>query len=201
MVEVKAKSGLSIGEVAARSGLAVSALHFYERKGLIRSVRTAGNQRCYSRDILRRVAVIQTARRLGVPLAEIAAALAALPAARAPSREDWERLARAWAADLDLRIGELVALRDRLAGCIGCGCLSLDRCALYNADIRRRPAAPPRPVARTGAGGGGCHQASRAKAVLDQDRRRHPRKRLLPAGRDRGHGWPGKRHREDRGRA
>ena len=134
MVEVKAKSGLSIGEVAARSGLAVSALHFYERKGLIRSVRTAGNQRCYSRDILRRVAVIQTARRLGVPLVEIAAALAALPAARAPSREDWERLARAWAADLDRRIGELVALRDRLAGCIGCGCLSLDRCALYNAD-------------------------------------------------------------------
>jgi MerR family redox-sensitive transcriptional activator SoxR len=136
MVEVNPQSGLSVGEVATRSGLSVSALHFYERKGLIRSVRTQGNQRRYGRDVLRRVAVIQTGQRLGIPLAEIATALAALPAGRTPSREDWERLALGWAARLDRRIAELTGLRDRLAGCIGCGCLSLDRCALHNADDR-----------------------------------------------------------------
>ena len=136
MVEVKAKSWLSVGEVAARSGLAVSALHFYERKRLIHSVRTAGNQRRYGRDVLRRVAVIQTAQRLGIPLAEIAAALAALPAARTPSQEDWAALARDWAVKLDRRIAELVRLRDQLASCIGCGCLSIDRCALHNPNDR-----------------------------------------------------------------
>lgn len=134
MVEVNPRFGLSVGEVAARSGLSISALHFYERKGLIRSARTSGNQRRYGRDVLRRVAVIQAAQRLGIPLAEIAAALATLPFGRAPSRDDWERLAHAWAERLDRRIAELTRLRNRLAGCIGCGCLSLDRCALHNAD-------------------------------------------------------------------
>ena len=136
MVEVKAKSTLSVGEVAARSGLAVSALHFYERQGLIHSMRTAGNQRRYGRDVLRRVAVIQTAQRLGIPLAEIATALSGLPAARTPSAEDWAAMARSWAVKLDRRIAELIRLRDQLASCIGCGCLSIDRCALHNPDDR-----------------------------------------------------------------
>ena len=136
MVEVKAKSALSVGEVAARSGLAVSALHYSERQGLIHSVRTAGNQRRYGRDVLRRLAVIQTAQRLGIPLAEIAAALSGLPAARTPSVADWAALAQGWAGKLDRRIAELTRLRDQLASCIGCGCLSIDRCALHNPDDR-----------------------------------------------------------------
>lgn len=123
---------LTVGEVAARSGVAVSALHFYERKGLIRSVRSRGNQRRYGRDVLRRVALIQVAQQLGIPLVAVGAALAGLPSGRAPSREDWEAMARGWADDLDERIAALVRLRERLSGCIGCGCLSLDRCAIYN---------------------------------------------------------------------
>ena len=126
--------GLAVGEVAARSGVSVSALHFYERKGLIRSARSRGNQRRYGRDVLRRVALIQAAQRLGIPLAAIGAALAALPAGRTPSREDWQGMSSVWAADLDRRIAALTRLRDGLAGCIGCGCLSLDRCAIFNAD-------------------------------------------------------------------
>lgn len=128
--------GLAVGEMALRSGASVSALHFYERKGLIRSSRTRGNQRRYGRDVLRRVALIQVAQQLGIPLAEVGAALAALPAGRTPSRKDWEGMARTWATGLDQRIAALTRLRDRLAGCIGCGCLSIDRCALYNADDR-----------------------------------------------------------------
>jgi MerR family transcriptional regulator, redox-sensitive transcriptional activator SoxR len=137
MVEVKGErmaSGLAVGEVAARSGLSVSTLHFYERKGLIRSARSGGNQRRYGRDVLRRVAVIQAAQRLGIPLAVVGSALAALPSGRTPSREDWQTMAEIWAADLDQRIAALVRLREGLTGCIGCGCLSLDRCAIYNAD-------------------------------------------------------------------
>ena len=130
------KQGLAVGEVAARSGLSVSALHFYERRGLIRSSRTNGNQRRYGRDVLRRVALIQVAQQLGIGLAEIGAALATLPAGRNPTREDWEAMASVWATDLDRRIETLTRLRDRLAGCIGCGCLSIDRCALYNPDDR-----------------------------------------------------------------
>jgi MerR family transcriptional regulator, redox-sensitive transcriptional activator SoxR len=127
-------SELSVGEVAARSGASVSALHFYERKGLIRSARTRGNQRRYGREVLRLIAVIQAARELGIPLAEVGAVLARLPAQRSPSRADWERISRQWAVDLDRRIALLQRLRERLAGCIGCGCLSLDRCAIFNAD-------------------------------------------------------------------
>lgn len=123
---------LSVGQVAARSGVAVSALHFYEAKGLIHSERNAGNQRRYGRDVLRRIAVIKVAQRAGVPLAEIARALQALPAGAAPDRADWQRLSRRWRADLDARIAQLTRLRDHLDGCIGCGCLSLRECPLRN---------------------------------------------------------------------
>lgn len=123
---------LSVGEVARRAGVAVSALHFYEREGLITSRRTSGNQRRYRRDVLRRVAFIRTSRRVGIPLARIAEALATLPADHAPTRQDWARLSRGWQADLDARIDQLTRLRDTLTDCIGCGCLSLRTCALSN---------------------------------------------------------------------
>jgi MerR family redox-sensitive transcriptional activator SoxR len=123
---------LTPGQLAARSGVAVSALHFYERQGLIRSRRTSGNQRRYSRETLRRVAFIRVSQRVGIPLAEIRAALETLPEGRTPSREDWAMLSARWRGDLDQRIEQLVRLRDDLTSCIGCGCLSLDRCALAN---------------------------------------------------------------------
>ena len=123
---------LSVGEVARRSGVAVSTLHFYEAKGLIGSLRTEGNQRRYPRGVLRRVAFIRVAQRVGIPLGEIAEALATLPAGRAPDRDDWARLSAAWRAELDQRIAQLKKLRDTLDDCIGCGCLSLDRCKLRN---------------------------------------------------------------------
>lgn len=123
---------LTVGEVAARSGVAVSALHFYERKGLIRSHRTGGNQRRYAPDVLRRVAVIKVAQEVGIPLADIAAAFRSLPGERTPTREDWSRLSTAWKAELERRIRQLESLRDGLADCIGCGCMSLDRCPLRN---------------------------------------------------------------------
>lgn len=125
---------LAVGEAAARSGLAVSTLHFYESKGLIRALRTAGNQRRYPRSILRRLAVIKVAQRVGIPLAAIAEALRALPAERTPTAQDWRRLSRVWKAELDERIHSLSQLRDQLDGCIGCGCLSLKACPLRNAD-------------------------------------------------------------------
>jgi MerR family transcriptional regulator, redox-sensitive transcriptional activator SoxR len=125
---------LTIGELAARSGIAPSALRFYEAEGLISTRRTDGNQRRYERATLRRVALIQAGRAAGIPLARIRAALATLPAHRTPTRRDWERLSRGWGADLDRRIATLVAIRDRLTTCIGCGCLSIDRCSLLNPD-------------------------------------------------------------------
>ncbi|MDQ1080849.1 redox-sensitive transcriptional activator SoxR [Pseudoroseomonas cervicalis] len=123
---------LSVGEVARRSGVSVSALHFYEAKGLIASRRSAGNQRRYPRDVLRRIAVIRAAQRAGIPLAGIGAALAALPQGRAPTRQDWARLAAGWRAELEARIRQLQRLRDHLGDCIGCGCLSIDTCPLRN---------------------------------------------------------------------
>lgn len=123
---------LSVGQVAQRSGLAVSALHFYERKGLIASHRTAGNQRRYDRDVLRRLAIIRIAQELGVPLAEIAEALAEVPMGHSPSAEDWQRMSASWHDRLDRRIVLLTRLRDELGGCIGCGCLSTARCPLVN---------------------------------------------------------------------
>jgi MerR family redox-sensitive transcriptional activator SoxR len=123
---------LTVGELAARSGVAVSALHFYERKGLITSRRTHGNQRRYRRDMLRRVALIRVAQRVGIPLAQIRTALDQLPDNRTPNREDWARLSRGWQAELDRRITHLQQLRDELTGCIGCGCLSIDVCKMAN---------------------------------------------------------------------
>ena len=125
---------LSVGEVARRTGVSVSTLHFYERQGLIASARTAGNQRRYPRDVLRRVSFVRMAQRVGVPLASVAAALATLPDGRTPTREDWARLSAGWRAELDERIAALTRLRDGLDDCIGCGCLSLDRCGLANPD-------------------------------------------------------------------
>jgi MerR family redox-sensitive transcriptional activator SoxR len=118
--------------LAERSGVAISALHFYERQGLIRSRRTAGNQRRYPRETLRRVAFIRVSQRVGIPLAEIKAALDTLPDGKTPGREEWARLSARWREDLDARIEQLVRLRDNLTDCIGCGCLSLDRCVLAN---------------------------------------------------------------------
>ncbi|WP_353861797.1 redox-sensitive transcriptional activator SoxR [Azospirillum formosense] len=123
---------LSVGEVAERSGVAVSTIHFYESKGLIASWRSSGNQRRFPRDVLRRIAVIKVAQRLGVPLATIAQALKTLPDGRTPTAEDWKRLSAAWKADLDERIAVLTRLRDGLEDCIGCGCLSLGECPLRN---------------------------------------------------------------------
>lgn len=123
---------MSVGEVAARSGVAVSTLHFYEAKGLIRSRRNSGNQRRYPRGMLRRVAVIKVAQRIGMPLGLIRDALATLPDGRAPTEGDWRRLSAAWKKGLDDRIERMLRLRDNLAGCIGCGCLSLKVCPLRN---------------------------------------------------------------------
>jgi MerR family transcriptional regulator, redox-sensitive transcriptional activator SoxR len=125
---------LTIGEVASRSGVAPSALRFYEQEGLISSQRTAGNQRRYERAMLRRIAVIQAGRTAGIPVERIRAALSTLPAHRTPTRRDWERLSSGWRKDLDRRIETLEALRTRLTTCIGCGCLSIDRCELLNPD-------------------------------------------------------------------
>jgi MerR family redox-sensitive transcriptional activator SoxR len=123
---------LSVGEVAERSGVAVSAIHFYEAKGLIRSRRNQGNQRRYPRGILRRVAVIKVAQRIGIPLAAIREALATLPDGRTPTAADWRKFSAAWKQGLDDRIERLVRLRDSLTGCIGCGCLSMKACPLRN---------------------------------------------------------------------
>jgi MerR family redox-sensitive transcriptional activator SoxR len=125
---------LTIGELASRSGVAPSALRFYEAQGLIGARRTSGNQRRYDRATLRRVALTQAGRAAGISLEEIRAALETLPSQRTPTRRDWERLSHAWRADIDHRIATLQALRDRLTTCIGCGCLSIDRCTLLNPD-------------------------------------------------------------------
>ena len=125
---------ITIGEVAARTGVAVSALHFYERKGLIHSERSASNHRIYPRSILRRVTIIQIAQKAGMSLAEIAEAFGQLPKDRPISVKDWARVSKVWRDALDLRINLLQGLRDDLTGCIGCGCLSVDECPLANKD-------------------------------------------------------------------
>jgi MerR family redox-sensitive transcriptional activator SoxR len=123
---------LPIGAVAARTGVATSALRFYEREGLVRSVRSAGGARRYPREVLRRVAFIRVAQRIGLSLDEIKAALASLPAERTPNKADWERLSRSWRPRIDEQIAVLERLRDELSSCIGCGCLSLRTCAFSN---------------------------------------------------------------------
>ncbi len=127
---------LTIGEIARRSGVAASALRFYEERGLIRSERAGSGHRRYARPVLRRIAFIVFAQRIGLTLEEIGRELARLPPERAPDRRDWARLTRAWTARIDQRIAELERLRESLSDCIGCGCLSLDRCRLANPDDR-----------------------------------------------------------------
>lgn len=125
---------LSVGEVAARSGVAVSTLHFYETKGLIASTRSHGNQRRYERAVLRRLGIIRIGQELGISLAEIGSALDTLPRDHAPTQKDWTALSRRWREALDARIAGLTRFRDRLDGCIGCGCLSVSQCPLRNPD-------------------------------------------------------------------
>ncbi len=122
----------TVGRVARRCGVNVSTLHFYERKGLIRSWRNAGNQRRYKADVLRRISVIKAAQKMGISLEEIKRALATLPDNRTPTARDWEKLSRHWQQDLEARIAYLERLRDLLTGCIGCGCLSMKNCPIYN---------------------------------------------------------------------
>jgi MerR family transcriptional regulator, redox-sensitive transcriptional activator SoxR len=139
------KESLTIGEVAERSGLSASAVRFYEREGLISAERTAGNQRRYRRDVLRRIAFVRIAQRVGLTLDEIVEALASLPVEKAPNAQDWQRLTRGWRERIDERISVLEALRGGLTSCIGCGCLSLKTCALANpGDAAGRQGSGPR---------------------------------------------------------
>ena len=151
---------LTVGQLAARSGVAVTTLHFYEKKGLIKSRRTAGNQRRYPRHVLRRVAFIRVAGRVGISLRMVSEALESLPDDSAPTQEDWARLSAQWRDELDLRIDQLARLRDRLSDCIGCGCLSLERCLLRNRDDRLADVGP-----------GPRHLLTRR---LAEESRRHP---------------------------
>lgn len=123
---------LTIGELADRSGVATSALRFYESRGLIESERTDGNQRRFTRATLRRVALIRAGQEVGLTLSELGEALETLPHGRTPTKSDWQRLSRSWRSQLDTQIEELIALRDELTDCIGCGCLSLKSCAIFN---------------------------------------------------------------------
>jgi len=125
---------LTIGELSSRSGVSASALRFYEREGLIESRRTDGNQRRYPSVTLRRVALVQAGKAAGIPLERLRAALDTLPNGKSPTKRDWERLSRSWAAEVDARIAMLQAIRTRLTTCIGCGCLSLKTCGLLNPD-------------------------------------------------------------------
>jgi len=125
---------LTIGQISRRSGVPISTLHFYERKGLIASERNRANHRVYRRELLRRVTVIKVAQRAGITLSEIARALSHLPMDRVPGTADWAALSAMWHEELTLRIETLSALRDKMAICIGCGCLSVDRCPLANPD-------------------------------------------------------------------
>jgi len=148
---------LTIGQVAERSGVATSALRYYEERGLITSERTAGNQRRYAQAMLRRVAFIRSAQRVGLGLEEIEEALSTLPSDRAPNKADWARLSRSWRPRIDAQIERLERLRDKLDGCIGCGCLSLRTCALNNPDDEAAPRGPGavylEPAAHEGATG------------------------------------------------
>ncbi|WP_019854690.1 redox-sensitive transcriptional activator SoxR [Actinopolyspora mortivallis] len=145
---------LTIGEVAERSGFATTALRFYEDRGLISSTRTSGNQRRYERGVLRRLAFIRAAQRVGLSLEDIADALSTLPDNHAPGKSDWARLSERWRDELDARIDGLRRLRDRLTGCIGCGCLSLNTCSLYNPDDRMADNGPAAPLLRPKNDGG-----------------------------------------------
>ena len=149
-VQGSAHRSLSIGELSERSGVSASALHFYERNGLITAGRTPGNQRRYARETLRRVAFIKTSQRVGLPLKDIREALDSLPNGRTPTKRDWTRLSLRWRKELDERIAALQHLRNDLDGCIGCGCLSLKSCTLQN------------PSDELGAGGAGAQRWNQA---------------------------------------
>ncbi|GLZ39403.1 redox-sensitive transcriptional activator SoxR [Actinokineospora sp. NBRC 105648] len=145
---------LTIGEVADRSGVPHTALRFYEERGLIASERTAGNQRRYPRAVLRRLAFIRTAQRVGLTLEEIHDALETLPERRTPTKVDWARLSKAWRGELEARIDSLQRLRDNLTSCIGCGCLSLKSCGLVNDDDRMSSFGPGAPRLKASTEGG-----------------------------------------------
>ena len=145
---------LGIGEVAARAGVSVPTVRYYEERGLLTSVRDGGNRRRYPRSVLRRLAVVAAAQRIGLSLEEIGSALAALPEGRTPTRADWTRLSASWRTRVDDRIAELERLREDLDGCIGCGCLSLRRCALYNPGDEARAEGPGSRWVRTAAARG-----------------------------------------------
>ncbi|MGH3450899.1 MAG: redox-sensitive transcriptional activator SoxR [Haloechinothrix sp.] len=147
-------SYLTIGQVAERSGVPHTALRFYEDRGLIAAERTSGNQRRYARAILRRIAFIRSAQRIGLSLEEISDALATLPVDHAPTKADWARLSNKWRSELDARIDALQRLRDRLTGCIGCGCLSLRSCSLYNHDDQLARFGPGAPKLKPASEGG-----------------------------------------------
>jgi MerR family transcriptional regulator, redox-sensitive transcriptional activator SoxR len=145
---------LTIGEVAHRSGVAQTALRFYEERGLISSTRTSGNQRRYERAVLRRLAFIRAAQRVGLSLEQVSDALSTLPTDHAPTKADWTRLSRHWRDELDARIDGLQRLRDRLTGCIGCGCLSLRTCSLQNVDDQMAMFGPGAPGLQPSRDGG-----------------------------------------------
>jgi MerR family transcriptional regulator, redox-sensitive transcriptional activator SoxR len=145
---------LTIGEVSDRSGVPHTALRFYEERGLISSDRTSGNQRRYARAVLRRLAFIRTAQRVGLSLEEIRDALETLPDRRTPTKSDWTRLSHVWRGELDARIDALHRLRDRLSVCIGCGCLSLKSCTLVNHDDRLATFGPGAPMLKAATEGG-----------------------------------------------
>lgn len=125
-------ANLAVGYVSKRSGVSVATLHFYEEKGLIHALRNSGNQRRYTQDVLRRIAVIKAAQQVGISLKNIKQAMSFLPTSRAPNKQDWQKLSKKWNQELNQRINRLTALRDNLTKCIGCGCLSLKVCPLYN---------------------------------------------------------------------
>lgn len=145
---------LSIGTVAERSGVPHTALRFYEDRGLITSERSSGNQRRYPRSVLRRIAFIRAAQRVGLSLEQIGEALATLPADHAPTKADWARLSRNWRDELDARIDALQRLRDQLTGCVGCGCLSLRTCGLHNVDDQLSRFGPGAPLLKPASEGG-----------------------------------------------
>ncbi|GAA1818801.1 MULTISPECIES: redox-sensitive transcriptional activator SoxR [unclassified Brevibacterium] len=125
---------LSVGEVARRAGVAVSALHFYERQGLISATRTSGGQRRYARHVIRRVSVIQVAKRMGIPLVEVAEVFSDLPSDRMPGKADWRRISERWRGRLEARRREIERMESELVECIGCGCVSLKSCRVLNPD-------------------------------------------------------------------
>ncbi|HSE71197.1 MAG TPA: redox-sensitive transcriptional activator SoxR [Nocardioidaceae bacterium] len=151
----KHEAHLTIGMLAERAGVATSALRYYESRGLIRSERTVGRQRRFQQATLRRVAFIRSAQRVGLTLDEIEAALATLPEGRTPTKADWTRLSRSWRPRLEEQIERLERLRDKLAGCIGCGCLSLKKCALNNPDDEVASRGPGAVFLEPGGGSGG----------------------------------------------